>query len=89
MPALLFRSTNGQSPALNLREAGFNVQVTTAAERVDLNLRTFALDSRDPQSSLESLLRAEGQPAPVTDASPAAPYSRSVSLDGIQAARLL
>jgi peptide/nickel transport system substrate-binding protein len=65
-----------QRIALNLREAGFNVQVTTAAERGDLNLRTFALDSRDPQSSLEALLRAEGQPSAVTDASPAELYKR-------------
>jgi hypothetical protein len=63
-----------QRIALNLREAGFNVQMTTGTERGDLNLRTFALDSRDPQSSLESVLLAEGQPAAVADASPAALY---------------
>ena len=63
-----------QRIALNLREAGFNVQVATTTQRGDLNLRLFALGERDPQSSLESLLRAEGQPVPVTDSSPAALY---------------
>ena len=53
-----------QRIALNLREAGFNVQTATGSQRGDLTLRTFALESRDPQSALESLLRAEGQAIP-------------------------
>lgn len=63
-----------QRIALNLREAGFNVQMATGTQRGDLNLRTFALDSGDPQSCLESLLRAAGQAAPVSDSPPAALY---------------
>jgi peptide/nickel transport system substrate-binding protein len=61
-----------QRIALNLREAGFNVQA--AGQRGDLSLRAFALESRDPQSALESLLREAGQPNAVEDPSPAALY---------------
>lgn len=63
-----------QRIALNLREAGFNVQVATGAQRGDLHLRQFAPESRDPQSALESLLRAQGQAVPVSDSSAAAIY---------------
>jgi hypothetical protein len=63
-----------QRIALNLHEAGFNVQVTTGTQHADLNLRRFELESRDPQSSLEVLLRAEEQSTPVMDATPAALY---------------
>ena len=63
-----------QRIALNLHEAGFNVQMATGAQHADLVLRTFALAGRDPQSALESLFRAAGQPTPVDDASPAALY---------------
>ena len=52
-----------QRIVLNLREAGFNVQLATGAQRGDLNLRTFAMESRDPGSSLEWLLRASGSNA--------------------------
>ena len=63
-----------QRIALNLREAGFNVQAATGTQRGELTLRTFALEGRDPQSALESLLRAEGQATPVSDPAPAALY---------------
>ena len=63
-----------QRIALNLREAGFNVQAATGPQRGDLTLRTFSLESRDPQSALESLLRAEGQATSVSDPAPAALY---------------
>ena len=63
-----------QRIALNLREAGFNVQAPTGTLRGDLTLRTFALEGRDPQSALESLFRAEGQATPVIDPAPAALY---------------
>jgi len=63
-----------QRIALNLREAGFNVQVGTGAQRGDLSLRVFALEGRDPRSSLGSLLRTEGQPMPASDAAPADLY---------------
>ncbi len=61
-----------QRIALNLREAGLNVQAT--GQGGDLKLRTFALESRDPQAALESLLRDAGEPSPIEDASPAALY---------------
>ena len=60
--------------ALNLRDSGFNVQVIAGTQRGDLNLRAFALESRDPQSALESLLRSEGKAIPISDASPASLY---------------
>src|SRR5438270_2142254 len=60
--------------ALNLRDSGLNVQVIAGAQRGDLNLRAFALESRDPQSALESLLRSEDQAIPISDASPASLY---------------
>ena len=63
-----------QRIALNLREAGFNVQVIAGTQHGDLNLRAFALEGRDPQSALESLLRATGQATPLDDAASAALY---------------
>ncbi len=63
-----------QRIALNLREAGFNVQMASGAQRADLNLSTFALDGRDPQASLALLLRAQGRDTPLNDASPGALY---------------
>lgn len=63
-----------QRIALNLHEAGFNVQMAQGTQQGDLNLRAFALEGRDPQSTLESLTRAAGQPIPVNDPSPAALY---------------
>jgi ABC-type transport system substrate-binding protein len=63
-----------QRIALNLHEAGYNVQVATGAQSGDLVLRTLTLESRDPQSGLESLIRATGQSALVADPSPIAIY---------------
>jgi peptide/nickel transport system substrate-binding protein len=63
-----------QRIALNLHEAGFNVQMATGTQRGNLVLRTFAVDSRDPESALESLLRAAGKAAPTLDSSPASLY---------------
>jgi len=63
-----------QRIALNLHEAGFNVQMATGTQHADLTLRTFALAGREPQAALESLLRDAGQPTPVEDAAPAALY---------------
>jgi peptide/nickel transport system substrate-binding protein len=64
-----------QRIVLNLREAGLNVQGATGVQRGDLNLRTFVLEDRDPQSSLESLLRAVGSTGPSeAGAGPAALY---------------
>ena len=63
-----------QRIALNVHEAGFNVQLASGNQHGDLALRTFALEGRDPQAALESLLRTEGQAVPTADASPAALY---------------
>jgi len=59
-----------QRIALNLREAGFNSQVTTGAQRGDLNLRAFALECRDGQSCMEELLRMEGGTAGFAETAP-------------------
>ncbi len=45
-----------QRIALNLREGGFNVQVTgDATQHVDLTLREFRLEGNQPQAALESI----------------------------------
>ena len=50
-----------QRIALNLREAGFNVQVASGAtQHADLTLIEFALDSNQPQAALESIARRAG-----------------------------
>src|SRR5206468_1572786 len=69
-----------QRIALNLHEAGFNVQMATGSQRGNLVLRTFAVDSRDPESALESLLRAEGKAAPTLGSSPASLYKAELEL---------
>jgi MarR-like DNA-binding transcriptional regulator SgrR of sgrS sRNA len=48
--------------------------MATGTQRGNLVLRTFAVESRDPQAALESLLRAEGQAAPIPDPSPSSLY---------------
>ena len=63
-----------QRIALNLHEAGFNVQMLQGTGRGDLELRVLALEGRDPQSTLESLTRTVGHAIAVTDPSPAALY---------------
>ncbi len=65
-----------QRITLNLREAGFNVQVAPAGSRAhtDLVLLRLTLASSDPAPALELLLRSVGVAAPVLDPSPAALY---------------
>ena len=62
-----------QRIALNLHEAGFNVQLVAAsgARPADLALRSFPLALNQPRAALESMLRAAGQTTPVLDESPA------------------
>jgi ABC-type transport system substrate-binding protein len=60
-----------QRIALNLREAGFNVQVAGNSQRTDLVLLRLALASNQPQAALESLLRGAGGAIPVLENSPA------------------
>jgi MarR-like DNA-binding transcriptional regulator SgrR of sgrS sRNA len=63
-----------QRIALNLREAGFNVQVANArnAPHADLALRKFPLDGADPAAALETLLRSAGEDVPVPRQNPPA-----------------
>ena len=64
-----------QRIALNLHEAGFNVQVTnTPGQRSDLVLRKLPMAGVDPAAVLEQLLWAAGYTAPVIAQNPAALY---------------
>jgi MarR-like DNA-binding transcriptional regulator SgrR of sgrS sRNA len=62
-----------QRIALNLHEAGFNVQVVAAggARPADLALRSLPLPSNQPQAALETMLRGAGVQTPVLDLTPA------------------
>jgi ABC-type transport system substrate-binding protein len=60
-----------QRIALNLREAGFNVQMAPeGANYADLILRKLRLSGTDPAASLEQALRSAGESNPGTDARP-------------------
>ena len=63
-----------QRIALNLHEAGFNVQVANArnAPHADLALRTLPLVGADPAAALETLLRAAGENVARAGQNPAA-----------------
>jgi peptide/nickel transport system substrate-binding protein len=65
-----------QRIALNLRDAGFNVQVVAAggARHIDLTLRRLPLESNQPRPALESVLRAAGLAVPVIEQTPAGLY---------------
>jgi ABC-type transport system substrate-binding protein len=64
-----------QRIALNLREAGFNVQVTNPdAQHSDLRLREFEIAWGSAAAALEHLLRSAGEDAPVPAESPAVLY---------------
>jgi peptide/nickel transport system substrate-binding protein len=56
-----------QRIALNLREAGFNVQMNAAvsSQRPDLTLRVLPLAPGSPAATLEGVLRAAGQRSPM------------------------
>ena len=56
-----------QRLALNLREAGFNVQVTNpGAPKADLVLRRLVIPETDPAAALEQILRALQNPTPIS-----------------------
>lgn len=83
LPALTLAAEGGgamqlaaQRIALNLREAGFNVQVVNISgmQHLDLVLRRLPLECSQPQAALESLLRAAGTPEPVIAETPALLY---------------
>jgi peptide/nickel transport system substrate-binding protein len=63
-----------QRIALNLREAGFDVQTapTKPAQRSDLTLRTLPLAGADPAAAMAVLLHAAGDTISVADQSPVA-----------------
>jgi ABC-type transport system substrate-binding protein len=65
-----------QRIALNLRDAGFNVQVANASapQHIDLTLRRLTLESNQPQPALESMLRAAGLAIPVLERTPEGLY---------------
>ena len=65
-----------QRIALNLRDAGFNVQVVSenGARPADIALRRLRVASNQPQAALEAMLRGAGSQAPVLDQTPAGLY---------------
>lgn len=65
-----------QRLALNLHEAGFNVQVANAATvpHKDLALIQLTLASTQPQPALDSMLRGVGVTTPVLESTPAGLY---------------
>ena len=65
-----------QRIALNLREAGFNVQVVSqlSSLRPDLALDQFPLEGADPAAALETVLRSAGENVPVAGRDPIALY---------------
>jgi len=64
-----------QRIALNLREAGFSVQVVPGtATNADLALRSFPVAGADPAADLEQMLRASGEALPTIGRDSAAVY---------------
>jgi peptide/nickel transport system substrate-binding protein len=65
-----------QRIALNLREAGFNVQMAPAnANYADLILRRLRIDSADPAALLEQAMRSAGEHTPVVASTPVALFN--------------
>jgi peptide/nickel transport system substrate-binding protein len=61
---------------LNLREAGFNVQLAPANSRSpEMRLRIFRVEGRDAASALASIALAAGQPVTIAAADPASVYN--------------
>ena len=75
-----------QRIALNLREAGFNVQVANAgnASHADLALRTLPLEGADPAATFETLLRSAGENATVAGQNPDGALSRGARRSGFE-----
>jgi MarR-like DNA-binding transcriptional regulator SgrR of sgrS sRNA len=63
-----------QRIALNLHEAGFNVQVVNGVQHADLALRMLPTAGADPAAALEQVLRESGDNNPVTAQTPAELY---------------
>jgi len=63
-----------QRIALNLHEAGFNVQVAASSQHSDMMLVRRRLAPRQPQAALTSMLRSTGAQLPLLEDSPAGLY---------------
>ncbi|MFZ1085590.1 MAG: ABC transporter substrate-binding protein [Terracidiphilus sp.] len=65
-----------QRIALNLHDAGFNVQIVAenGAHPADLALRRIPVTSNQPQAAMEMMLRGAGAQIPLFDQSPAGLY---------------
>jgi hypothetical protein len=64
-----------QRIVLNLREAGFNIQVVnSSSQHTDLTLREFEIASGNPAAALEQMMRVAGEETPVLAESPSADY---------------
>ena len=80
VPLMLATESDGamrlaaQRIALNLREAGFNVQMANGGQRAELLLRRIPLECSEPQAAMEEILRTTGVAATEIDATPDALY---------------
>jgi len=71
----------GERIALNLREAGLNVQMTgSAGQHSDLVLRRFLVAGSDPAAALERILWDAGTLVPVTEGTSADLYKREQTI---------
>ena len=59
-----------QRIALNLHEAGFNLQMASNQQRPDLILRKLQIEGAEPAVAMESVLKSDGQFVPVTQQTP-------------------
>lgn len=66
----------GQRIALNLREAGLNIQMVNGSQRADLVLRELPIVGADPAAALERLTWETGEFAGITEQTPAALFKR-------------
>jgi peptide/nickel transport system substrate-binding protein len=64
-----------QRIAINLREAGFTVQVAAGAQHADLALHRLPIVGAGPAAVMENLLRSAGQYAPVAKQTPEALFA--------------
>jgi len=71
----------GQRIALNLREAGFNVQMApVGVQHSDLMLRKFLISGNDPSAALERILWDADALVPVTEQTSADLYKREQTI---------
>lgn len=75
-PSTSVMQLTAQRIVLNLREAGFNVQLAAPGARfADLRLRTFAIRGSDAASDLASIAFDSGQPTPALGSDPSSLYN--------------